>query len=134
MLLLLCIVPPEYILKQSYLEAVEGTSPSVSFSVISEPPLGDDVKHTLSSSTRERVTGRFMIENDCIFPRNVRVSNSRVYTISCCNDDGEVGKAEVELVVTPKPDSRVQASSSQMDSSKSETMTLYCTQRQLLYT
>ena len=94
------------------METVAGTSPSVRFSVISEPPLDDDTKHTLSSSTSVRVSGRFMIENDSINFPNVCVSNSRVYTISCCNDDGEVGKAEIELVVTPKPkpDSSDQAS------------------------
>ena len=85
------------------METVAGTSPSVSFSVISEPPLDDNTKHTLSSSTGARVSGRFTIENDSINFRNVHVINSWVYTISCCNDDGEVGKAEVELVVTPKP-------------------------------
>ena len=92
------------------METVAGTSPSVSFSVISEPPLGDDTKHTLSSSNAVRVSGRFTVKNDSIYFLNVRVSNSRVYTISCCNDDGEVGKGEIELVVTPKPDSSDQAS------------------------
>ena len=105
------IVAPEYTLEQSYLETVAGTSPSVSFSVISEPPLDDDTKHTLISSTGVRVTGRFTVKNDSIYFPNVCVSNSQVYTISCCNDDGEVGKAEIELVVIPKPkpDSSVQA-------------------------
>ena len=111
-------------MKQSYLEAVEGTSPSVSFSIISEPPLGDDVKHTLTTNAGGRVPGRFTIEKkNCIFFRNVSVSDSGVYTIRCHNDDDKVGKADVELVVTPKPDSEEvssQASFSQIDPSKGE--------------
>ena len=99
------IVPPEYTLKQSYFEEVEGTSLSVSFSVDSEPPITDDVKHNLTRSAGERVSGRFTIENSCISFRNVSICDSGVYTISCCNDDDKVGKADVELVVTPKPDS-----------------------------
>ena len=117
------VVPPEYTMKQSYLEAIEGTSPSVSFSIISEPPLGGDVKHTLTASAGGRVSGRFTIENDCISFRNVSVSDSGVYTISR-NDDGKAGKADVELVVTPKPNSdevSSQASSSQIDPSQGET-------------
>ena len=117
-------VAPKYTLKQSYLEAVEGTSPSVSFSIISEPPITDDVKHTLTASTEGRVSGRFTVENDCISFWNVSVSDSGVYTISCCNDDDKVGKADVEIVVTPKPDSdevSSQASSSEIDPSQGET-------------
>ena len=67
----------------------------------SEPRIVDDVSHTLKTNARERVSGRFAIEKDC------------------CNDNDNVGKADldVELVVTPKPDSN--EVSSQV-SSKSE--------------
>ena len=66
-----------------------------------EPRIVDDVSHTLKKNARERVSGRFAIEKDC------------------CNDNDNVGKADldVELVVTPKPDSN--EVSSQV-SSKSE--------------
>ena len=94
-------VSPDYILKQDYLEVPEGSSPAVSFTVSSEPPLADDVKHTLATSEGARVTKRFKIENGSITFRNVTPKDSRVYIISCHNDDGKVGRGEIELEVIP---------------------------------
>ena len=90
-------------LSPDYLEVPEGSSPSVSFSVSSEPPLADDTKHTITTSEGGRVTRRFKIRNGSITFQNVRSKDSGIYIITCRNDDGEVGSGEIELEVTPKP-------------------------------
>lgn len=84
------------------MQAPAGTSPHVNFTVVSEPPsLLDDVKHTLKKVGGEAVvTRRFKIEENRITFQNLKVSDSGIYTISCCINDGEIGQETLELEVT----------------------------------
>ena len=94
--------PPKYSLSTDYLEAPAGTTPTVTFIVTSDPPLADDTEHTLSRRGREDITRRFRIEDNCIMFRKVRVEDSGMYTISCCDDEREVVQATIELEIMPK--------------------------------
>ena len=92
------IVPPKYSLETDYLEAEAGSSPTLTFTVTSDPPLAEDTEHTLSKSDGTKAT-RFKVESNCITFRKVRVEDSGMYTISCCSEEGEVGQATLELEV-----------------------------------
>ena len=65
----------------------------------SDPPLAENTKHTLSKSDGGVATKRFKVESNSITFRNVRLEDSGTYTISCHNDEGEVGQATLELEV-----------------------------------
>ena len=45
------------------------------------------------------MTKRFKVEGNKIILRNVNFSDSGLYSISCCNDDGEEGEEILELEV-----------------------------------
>ena len=77
-----------------------GSSPTLAFTVTSDPPLADGAKHAFRKSDGSKVTKRFKMENNCITFRKVRLEDSGTYTISCCNDEGEEGRVELELEVT----------------------------------
>ena len=81
------------------MEATVGTSPTVHFTITSDPPLAEDAQHTLTCKDGEAATMRFMIQGGCITFRNVRASDSGVYTISCHNEARLVGKETLELDV-----------------------------------
>ena len=99
-----CAAPPTYSLETDYLEAESGSSPTLTFTVTSDPPLAEGVKHTLRKTDGSSVTKRFKVESNCITFRKVRVEDSGTYTISCCNDEGEEGQETLELeVTTPQP-------------------------------
>ena len=98
----MCILaPPEYVLDPDYVEAAEGESPTIHFTIISDPPLAEDAKHMLTCKNGDAATKRFKIHRHYITFRNVRLSDSGVYTISCRNEAGLVGKETLELDVTP---------------------------------
>ena len=100
-LLLFCAVSPEYSLDPDYLKVPAGSSPCVTFTVTSDPPVPDDAKHTLSKEDGSKVSRRFKVESNRITFHDVGIADSGLYTISCCNDDGEEGQGTVELAVTP---------------------------------
>ncbi len=96
--------PPEYSLETDYLEAFAGTSPTLTFTVTSDPPLAENTKHTLTKRGGGEVTKRFKVESNSITFRRVRAAeDSGTYTISCCNSTGEVGHATLELEVVGIP-------------------------------
>lgn len=80
--------------------AAVGESPTIHFTVTSDPPLPEDAKHVLTSEDGKAATKRFRIAGNCITLRNVRLCDSGLYTISCHNEDGQVGKETLELDVT----------------------------------
>lgn len=94
--------PPRYSLETDYLEADIGTSPTVTFTVVSDPPLRENTEHFFKKSDGSKVTRRFKIQGNSITFRNIKVEDSGLYTISCCNDEGEEGKAEIELDITSR--------------------------------
>ena len=91
--------PPKYVLETEYVEATVGESPTVHFTITSDPPLAEDAQHTLTCEDGKAATKRFMIRGSCITFRNVRAGDSGVYTISCRNEAGLIGKGAVELDV-----------------------------------
>ena len=93
--------PPKYTLDPDYVEAAEGESPTIHFTVTSEPPLSDDAKHTLTNEDGKATTKRFKVQGNSITFRNVRLGDSGVYTISCSNSAGMVGKETLELDISP---------------------------------
>ena len=98
MLLFILIVPPVYSLNHDTVVMEAGSSHLLAFTVDSDPPLADNTVHSL---TRDEAPTRFKVKNKCIAFHDVRVEDSGTYIISCCNDDGKVGEATIELEVTP---------------------------------
>ena len=92
--------PPKYELETDYVEAAVGESPIVNFTITSHPPLGEDAKHTLTCEDGRPATKRFKVQGDCVTFRNIRVGDSGVYTISCQNEAGLIGKETLELDIT----------------------------------
>ena len=92
---------PKYVLDPEYVEAAEGESPSIHFTVTSDPPLAEDTKHVLTDENCKAATKRFRVERNCITFRNVRLGDSGVYAISCRNEAGLEGKETLELDITP---------------------------------
>ena len=91
--------PPKYVLETDYVEVTVGESPTVHFTITSDSPLAEDAQHTLTCEDGKAATKRFMIQGSCITFRNVRAGDSGVYTISCRNETGMVGKETLELDV-----------------------------------
>ena len=98
-LLIFSACPPKYVLDTDYVEATVGESPTVHFTITSDSPLAEDPQHTLTCEDGKAATKRFMIQGSCITFRNVRAGDGGVYTISCRNEAGLVGKRTVELDV-----------------------------------
>ena len=94
------LATPQYVLDPDYVEAAEGESPSIHFTVTSDPPLAEDAKHVLTCKNGDAATKRFRIEGSCITFRNVRLGDSGVYTISCRDEAGLEGKETLELDIT----------------------------------
>ena len=86
-------------LDTDYVEATVGESPTVHFTITSDSPLAEDAQHMLTCKDGEAATKRFKIQGSCITFRNVRAGDSGVYTISCRNEAGLVGKETLELDV-----------------------------------
>ena len=91
--------PPKYVLETEYVEAIVGESLTVHFTITSDSPLAEDAQHTLTCEDGKAATKRFMIQGSCITFRKVRAGDSGVYTISCRNEAGLVGKDTLELDV-----------------------------------
>ena len=99
----LLAAPPKYFLETDYIEAEVGSSPTLAFTVSSDPSLAGDTEHILNKRGGGEVTRRFKVERNCITFRKLRVEDSGMYTISCCSEEGEVGQATLELEVTYPP-------------------------------
>ena len=94
-------VPPVYTFHpDDYVEADAGTTHTLNFDVSSDPPLVEDVQHTLIMEGGEPAPRRFRVKGNSIIFRNVTLNDSGTYVISCENDDGEVGQASLDLEVT----------------------------------
>ena len=91
--------PPKYVLGTDYVEATVGESPTVHFTITSDPPLAEDAQHTLTCQDGKAATKRFKVQGGCITFRNVRAGDGGVYTISCRNEADLVGKETMELDV-----------------------------------
>ena len=87
-----------------YLEAQVGDSPIVHFTVVSEPLLAEDAEHTLTKDSKA-ATRRFIIQNNSLRFKKVRLEDSGIYTISCSNSFGLVCEDTIELDVIPAPKS-----------------------------
>ena len=90
-----------YSLEPDYLKVPAGSSPCVTFTVTSDPPLPEDVRHTLSKRGGGEVSRRFKVQNNQITFHDVGVEDRGQYIVSCCNEDGDTGEGIVELAVTP---------------------------------
>lgn len=84
-----------------YLKAEAGKKITLTFTVISDPPLADDTKHTLYQSDGILASERFEVENNCITFNNLKVEDSGRYTISCLDNEGKKVQETLELEVTP---------------------------------
>ena len=93
---------PKYVLEPDYVKATVGEAPVMHFTVTSEPPLPQDVRHTLTHQDSTMATKRFKIEKDSVTFRDLRLADSGFYTISCSNSAGLVGKETLELEVKSK--------------------------------
>ena len=94
-------VAPTYTLEPDYLKVPAGSSPCVTFTVTSDPPLPEDVGHTLSKRGGGEVSRRFKVQNNQITFHDVGLEDRGQYIVSCCNEDGDIGEGIVELAVTP---------------------------------
>ena len=94
-------VAPVYTLEPDYLKVPAGSSPCVTFTVTSDPPLPEDVRHTLSKRGGGEVSRRFKVQNNQITFHDVGVEDRGQYIVSCRNEDGDIGEGIVELAVTP---------------------------------
>ena len=84
-----------------YVKAKAGESPSLHFTLTSNSPLPDDIKHSVYSDDGKLIR-RFKASGNEIILRDVEVSDSGVYTICCRDPNGLEGKATFELKVTPQ--------------------------------
>ena len=71
----------------------------MTFTVDSNPPLAENTVHVLRKTGGGVVTKRFKVERNCITFRDMRVEDSGMYTISCCNSVGQEGSETLELEV-----------------------------------
>ena len=99
MAIFLALVRPQYVLNDDYVSAQPGESPTLHFSVTSDPPLTENTTHVVSVENGG-VVRRFKVQDSCITFRNVKTSDTGSYTISCHNAKGLEGKATFELVIS----------------------------------
>ena len=90
---------PEYKLDDDYVEAQAGESPTLHFSVTSDPPLTENTTHDITAENGG-IVRRFKVQNNCITFRNVKTTDTGSYTISCRNAKGLEGKATFEMDIS----------------------------------
>ena len=95
------IVRPQYILKDNYVLAQPGESPTLRFdiSVTSDPPLTENTTHVVAAKNGDVIL-RFKVQDNCITFRNVKTTDTGKYTISCQNAKGLEGIATFELDIS----------------------------------
>ena len=92
---------PKYVLNSDYMEATEGESPTIHFTVTSTRPLAEDAQHALAKEDGRPATKRFKVQESSITLSKVRPGDSGIYSISCRTDAGLEGKETFELDITP---------------------------------
>ena len=80
------------------MEAQAGESPTLHFSVTSDPPLTENT-HVITAESRG-VVKKFKVQDNCITFRNVKTTDTGSYTISCRNAKGLEGKATFDLDIS----------------------------------
>ena len=84
-------------MKDDYAEAIAGESAVVHFSATIEPRI-----HTVTridSGKEEDVSSQFIIKKDTITLCNAKVTDSGLYKISCCDDNGVKGEKTFTLKI-----------------------------------
>ena len=95
----LVLVRPQYFLKDNYVLAQSGESPTLHFSVTSDPPLTENTTHVVAAKNGDVIL-RFKVQDNCITFRNVKTTDTGKYTISCQNAKGLEGIATFELDIS----------------------------------
>ena len=93
------IVRPQYILKDNCVLAQPGESPTLRFSVTSDPPLTENTTHVVAAKNGDVIL-RFKVQDNCITFRNVKTIDTGKYTIRCHNAKGLEGTATFELDIS----------------------------------
>ena len=87
-----------YELDDDYVEAQAGESPTLHFSVTSDPPLDSSTKHIITNESGA-IVRKFKVQDNCITFRNVKTTDTGLYTIRC----GEGFRATFELEISASP-------------------------------
>ena len=90
---------PQYFLKDDYVLAQPGESPTLHFRVTSDPPLTENTTHVVAAKNGDVIL-RFKVQDSWITFRNVKTTDTGSYTISCRNARGLEGKAVFELDIS----------------------------------
>ena len=103
-IVIICVVisaAPQYVLDPDYVEAAEGDSPSIHFTVTSDPPLAEDAKHVVSEVGSVFPSDRVNVSTNFISFRGVKRSDEGEYVISSSNAVGK-GQGRFSLKVRSK--------------------------------
>ena len=92
---------PQYVLDPDYVEAAEGESPIIHFTVTSDPPLAEDAKHVVSKVGSVVPSDRVNVSSNSISFRGVKRSDEGEYVISSSNAVGK-GQGRFSLKVRSK--------------------------------
>ena len=93
----------KYHLDDDYVGAKTGESPTVCFAFTSNLPLPEDARHLVTNQEGELIR-RFKVQENCIIFRDVRPTDSGLYTIKC---EGWEGEATCELEVLDSVDQQL---------------------------
>ena len=102
--MIVCVVisaSPKYVLDPDYVEAAEGESPTIHFTVTSDPPLAEDAKHVVSEVGSVVPSNRVNVSSNSISFREVKRSDAGEYVISSSNAVGK-GQGRFSLKVRSK--------------------------------
>ena len=94
------IAPPRYDLEPDVVIALKGGSARMNFTVTSDHKMPRIIKHTIKREDGTTVI-KFEVSEEFVTFSEVKTNDSGIYTISCHNDYGTVGKESFELLVVP---------------------------------
>lgn len=97
----LIAVPLKYEFDSDFLEAKVGDSPTVHFTLKSDLPLPEDIKHVLTTKDGKGIPERFKIEGNDITFHKVRVTDSGIYNIHCYQNGKSLVEDNLELDIAP---------------------------------
>ena len=103
-IMVMCVVisaAPTYVLDPDHVEAAEGDSPTIHFTVTSDPPLTEDAKHVVSEVGSVVPSDRVNVSSNSISFRGVKRSDEGEYVISSSNAVGK-GQGRFSLKVRSK--------------------------------
>ena len=92
---------PQYVLDPDYVEAAEGESPIIHFTITSDPPLAEDSEHVVSKVGRVVSSNRVNVSSNSISFRGVKRSDEGEYLIGSSNAAGK-GHGRFSLKVRSK--------------------------------